>query len=271
VVDWSASKDSLRPAGFDPQAWDPIFENYETRVGTSASAYVQLLDSTAAYLSQIGEDVTDVHDLNAFVLAQADGLHPVRTLATSTDASVPAPGLDMELTRSFPNTISARYRKGALGRGWYHSWETSLTVEADGTVVVLAPTGLERAFQPDRRPFRESSYFAAPGDHGTLTRLADGSFDLSEADGVLWHYGSDGKLAFTEDLNGNRITATYTGDLLTRLEHSSGQFLDLAYNGAGLLQTVTDSAGRVVRYTYDAANEHLVKFEDFDGRITHYT
>src|SRR5207248_2726232 len=81
----------------------------------------------------------------------------------------------------------------------------------------------------------------------------------------------DGKLAFVEDLNGNRITATYTGDLLTRLEHSSGQFLDLAYNAAGLLQTVTDSDGRVVHYSYDAANEHLVKFTDYDGRVTHYS
>src|SRR5262249_11469608 len=82
-VDWQASKDSLRPAAIDPQAWDAIFENYEARVGTLATDYVRLIDFNAAYLSGIGEDVTDVHELNAFTLAQADGLHPVNTLATT--------------------------------------------------------------------------------------------------------------------------------------------------------------------------------------------
>jgi RHS repeat-associated protein len=270
-ADLSASKDALRPASIDPQAWDAIFENYLAQVGPFAAHYVGVLDSNAAYLSRIGEDVTDVSKLNNFAFEQADGLHAVKTLTATVDAGLAAPGLDLALSREFPNTISKRYRRGVLGRGWYHSWETSLAVEADGTVVVTLAGGGQRRFEPDRRPFRQASYFAAVGDHGTLTRLADGSFDLHEPGGLLSHYGAGGALAFVEDLNGNRITATYTGDRLTRLEHSSGQFLDLAYNPAGLLETVTDSSGRVVRYSYDQANEHLVQFTNYDGRITHYT
>src|SRR4030095_2663630 len=47
--------------------------------------------------------------------------------------------------------------------------------------------------------------------------------------------------------------------------------LDLTYNAAGLLASVTDSASRTTRYSYDAANEHLVSVESYDGRITRYT
>ena len=272
IVDWVSSKESLRPAGIDPQAWDAIFENYEARVGTFASDYVRLLDSNAAYLSRIGEDVTDVAQLNGFTVAQADGLHPIQTLGTTTDANVPAPGLDLELTRSISRTRSpplpprrARPRLVPLvgdepgGRAGRHGRRVHPRRRSSARSSRTAARSGRPATSP--RPAITARSHAWPTDRSTCARRTDCST----------HYGSDGKLAFVEDLNGNRITATYTGDLLTRLEHSSGQFLALAYNAAGLLETVTDSDGRVVRYTYDEANEHLVQFEDFDGRITHYT
>src|SRR5207244_2902605 len=102
-LDLSSSKDSVRPAGIAPEAWDAIFENYVAQVGPLLAGYVQLLDSDAAYLSRIGEDVTDVGKLNNFAIARADGLHPVHTMATATDASVPAPGLNLTLVRTFAN------------------------------------------------------------------------------------------------------------------------------------------------------------------------
>src|SRR5262249_11966724 len=104
-ADLSASKDALRPASIDPQAWDAIFENYLAQVGASAGHYVGALDSNAAYLSRIGEDVTDVTKLNDFAFEQADGLHAVKTLTAAIDARLPAPGLDLALAREFPNTI----------------------------------------------------------------------------------------------------------------------------------------------------------------------
>src|SRR5262249_14987110 len=58
---------------------------------------------------------------------------------------------------------------------------------------------------------------------------------------------------------------------LTRLTHSSGQFLSLSYNVAGRIGNITDSEGETTRYTYDAANEHLLSVQYPDGRIVQYT
>ena len=58
-----------------------------------------------------------------------------------------------------------------------------------------------------------------------------------------------------QDSNGNRITATYTSGLLTRLTASNGEYLALTYTN-GLLTKVTDSTGEVSTYTYDATGQH---------------
>ena len=67
------------------------------------------------------------------------------------------------------------------------------------------------------------------------------------------------------------ITAGYTGSLLTSLTHSSGQTMQIGYNSAGRITSVTDPVGRVTQYGYDANNEHLLTVTDFDGEVTTYT
>ena len=42
-----------------------------------------------------------------------------------------------------------------------------------------------------------------------------------------------------------------------------------AYNGQGLLSQVTDSAGRTVTYSYDAAGQHLLSFTGPRGTTQH--
>src|SRR5262249_44408740 len=66
----------------------------------------------------------------------------------------------------------------------------------------------------------------------------------------------DGLFDFEEDPNGNRITAGYTGTLLTSLSHTSGAVFTLSYNAQGRLVQVADSGGDVASYTY--SGEHLV-------------
>jgi len=52
-------------------------------------------------------------------------------------------------------------------------------------------------------------------------------------------------LDYVQDTNGNRVSATYTGSQLTRLTHSSGVFLTIAYNAADRISSVTDpTAGK---------------------------
>ena len=94
---------------------------------------------------------------------------------------------------------------------------------------------------------------------------------LRESDGLAYGFSSDGKLSYLEDTNGNRITAQYTGDQLTRLTHSGGQFLVIAYHASGRIASVTDPQGRATTYGYDAIGEHLLSVTTYDGRVTAYT
>ena len=86
-----------------------------------------------------------------------------------------------------------------------------------------------------------------------------GAFQLRETTGEVIAFRSDGLLDYLQDTNGNRITAGYTGSQLTSLTHSNGKALTLAYNAQGRISQVTDPAGGVATYDYDASGEHLLR------------
>jgi RHS repeat-associated protein len=268
-VDWSSLKDGMKPASITAEAWEALWASFASQVGTTWGDYVRMLDDNAAYLGRMGQRVVDVGQLLSFEFLQADGLSPLRTLAGAVDAAVEVPGLPLVFSHTFAEPISARYELGPVGRSWSHNWQYSLAQADDGTVTVVGPGGSRRIFQPDSR--YSGSYFSQPGDYATLTALGGGAFTLREPDGLLLVFKADGKLDYVEDTNSNRITCSYTGDLLTSLTHSSGQSVIIAYNAAGRIQSVTDSVGRQTTFTYDAADEHLLMVQDYDEQITSYS
>ena len=213
-------------------------------MATPGAGYVQLLDNEASYLGQLGEDVTDVSLLWNFAVQQADNaLSPVGpALASATDDSVAIPGsLSLSFSRVFAESIAGRDTMGPLGYGWSTPWQTTATIASDGTVTITGAGGAQRVFQPDSRT--AGTYFSEPGDTGTLTSDGNGGYLLTEADGTATDYNANGTLNYIQDTNGNRITAGYTSGRLTSLTASSGQSIDIAYNAAGLISSVTDSAG----------------------------
>jgi len=275
-ADWPALRDSLRPRFVAPEAWAPIFANLVSQIGPTWGGYVRMLNDNAAYLGRLGLRETDAAQLFAFELQQASGLHPVRTLAESVDAAVETPGLGLGFGRFATNSILGRYELGGFGRGWHAPWEERLVIEPSdfdpvaGSVYVTGPAGARRRFPYFNGGYR-FSYHSELGDESRMTRNSDGSFDLREADGLLRHFRPDGRLDYLQDLNGNRVTTTYTGGQLTRLSHSSGQFLSISYNAAGRISGITDSEGETTQYAYDAANEHLLSVRHNDGRTVRYT
>ncbi len=264
-VNWAEFKGSMKPASMNSEAWDNLWSNFIAQAGPTWGSYVAMLDHNAAYLGQLGQRVLDLGDLLAFEFLQADGLNPMRTLAGAADATVEAPGLPITFSRALAQSISRRYELGPLGRGWSHNWQYSLTQASDGTVTITGPGGSRRSFQPDSR---NANYFAQAGDHGMLQSLGGGRFSLQEANGLLSAFRADGNLDYVQDLNGNRITAGYGGASLISLTHSSGRSLNIAYNGAGYIQSVTDPVGRQTVYSY--AGEHLTSVRQADGSTTMY-
>ena len=263
-VDWASIKPNMRPTSLTDEQWSALWQNFTSQAGATWGDYVRLLDNNAAYLRKLGLNVADIRDLLAFEFAQADGLNVIRNLAAATDAYAPTPGLGLAFGRVFPQSISQRFTLGALGRGWSHNWDFKLTKTAEGDVTITGPGGSRRLFQPDSR----GGYFAQTGDHGTLTDLGGGAFSLREPRGLLRVFRSDGKLDYAEDPNGNRVTTVWSGDQLSRLNHSSGQSLQFTYTGT-FIQSVADPVGRTTTFAY--TGEHLTAAGYFDGSTVNYT
>jgi len=267
AIPWNSIRDEMRPATIPPAAWNAIWENFKASVGTTWGDYARRLADSAGYLGELGLNVTDVADLLTFELLQSDGLAPYTVLTSSTDSSVRAPGLALVFARTFSSRVGGRHLRGPLGYGWSHNWEYRLQTDADGNRYVIGPGGLQREFQAD--VIGGGRHFSVPGDPGVLSSLGAGRYQLREINGTILVFRSDGLLDFVQDLNGNRITAGYSGSLLTTLTHSNGQSFTLAYAGT-LLQTVTDPVGRIITYGYDGG-QHLASVTYPGSKVLQYS
>jgi YD repeat-containing protein len=249
-IDWASQKAGLRPDFVPADAWDPIFGNFVTSAGSTTEQYNRMLAHNATYLSRLGIYTHDVSRLFGFELQQANAILPSPVAADAVDAELAAPGPPLTLSRVALQSIAGRHRLGPLGRGWVHNWEIAATTNSQGNVIIDQAGG-RRVFikQPD------STYRGNFGEFATLT-LTAGKYRLREADGTILAFNSNGKLDFTEDSHGTRITAGYDGaGRLVSLTHSSGPALTLSYSTAGRLSSVADPAGRTVTYAY--SGEHL--------------
>ncbi len=258
---------AIQPADMDASTWAAIWRNFTAQTGNTWGDYVRMLDDNATYLAKINRNVTDISKLLAFEFAQANGLGILSSLGGSTDAAVTAPGLDIVFRRAFLPSITGRYGTGPFGRGWYHNWGLSLATDQDNAVIIEGPFGSQRVFQPDG----DNGYSSQPGDQGRLVYTFQNTYELIESNGMRSVFSGQGLLSSITDTNGNRITASYTNGLLSRLTHSSGQWLQLAYNSNGRITSITDSTGLQTIYGYDTGYEHLTAVEWPDGYSVGYS
>ena len=263
TIDWNAAKANMRPASIPADAWDAVFANFVSQVGTTAGSYQARLAENATYLSQLGETTYDLNRLVFLEYMKANADISAGTLANTLDASMPSPGLPLTFERTYNSTIAGRYTQGRIGRGWTDNWNIQATTDGSGNATIQ-----QNSFGIFYRRNSDGSYEGPHGNFSILTLVA-GSYLLRNADGLVQAFRPDGKLDFVEDTNGNRITAGYDGSgRLATLTQSSGASLTLAYNGQGRISSVTDSSGRVSSYTY--VGEQLATYTDKFG-TTNYT
>ena len=261
----SSSTYARKNRAFSPRAFRPppgmrSIAQLVSTIGPTWGDYVAMLDNEAAYLGNLGDNVTDVSQLWQFAIMQADGLSPMPVLSDATDISVPSAGLALEFTREYANSITSRNTFGPLGYGWTDNWQYSLAVASDGTVTVTMPSGQERVFQPDSRYTDSTSpspATPAPWQPSPAARPAARQLPLAGSRRHRRVFNSNGTLDYIQDTQGNRITAGYTGGRLTSLTSSSGGSLTIALQRGGLISSVTSSAGQTVAYGYDATQSAI--------------
>jgi RHS repeat-associated protein len=265
-IDWNAVEDEVRPPDVNPEVWNVLWPSLTAQIGTTWGAYRKALANDASYLGALDRRVYSVRDLFRFEVRKALGMNPRAVLAGRLDAYAPAPGLPLQFSLVFPGSLEGRFYLGPLGRGWSHSYDISLEEQSNGDILIHWPGSFTRLFTSRG----DGTYTALPGDYGALTRTG-GIFKLTEKDGTRYQFRSDHKLDYVEDLNGNRITLTYnTSGQLTVIHHSNGDSFTLQYNPQGRISRLTDQAGQVTQYGYDASGEHLLTVAAPGSRLTTY-
>jgi RHS repeat-associated protein len=267
-VDFESYVTDFKPDGISEEAWTRVIEQLRSNVGTTWGDYISMLSENAQYLDRIGRPTNNVADLFGFEFLQANGLSATPVLASAVDASMPSPGLSLSYGRTFGNTITERSTLGPYGRGWQAPSLSRLELSEDGTINVYESEAYIRRFQPDLR--LDGDFITALGDTGSIRRLVNGEYQLVEVSGLMRLFGSDGKLQFTEDRDGNRITYSYNGDQLLAMTHLSGASLTFAYNTHGFIESITDSTGWTKTFAYDPSTQQLLSTTSPAG-TTRYT
>ncbi len=201
---------------------------------------------------------------NSLVITLTPNFPAINKLVSQMDMSVGSIGSPFRIQRTY--LLDSGFNN-SLGFGWTHSYLTHVVESEDGLVKVFNEDGSGSFFHPNS----DGTYASRNGEFRTLTKNSDGTFQLKKNNGLLYRFGSSGRLETIEDRNGNLITVYYDSrGLLTAITDASSQKTTFTYNTDGRLSAITDSWGRSVYYGYDSTG-NLTSFTGADGAITQYS
>jgi RHS repeat-associated protein len=159
-----------------------------------------------------------------------------------TDFSIPGRGIPLHLSRTYNSGQAST--TGPFGYGWSSSYTTALAFPDPAHVVVEQANGSQVQFEEQSG----GTYRAPPRVTASLVHNSDGTWTLVRRHSETLDFDSSGRLTKEVDRNGY-VTA-------------------LAYSASGQLESVADSAGRKLTFSYEG--NHVSSVSDPLGRITHY-
>ncbi|MBV8717673.1 MAG: RHS repeat protein, partial [Chloroflexi bacterium] len=199
---------------------------------------------------------------------------PVNTLTgnygySHTDLAIPGRGPSPLLIRSL-NTLDTR--SSSLGVGWTHNYSMHLASPGvTNDVLLVGPQG-----RTDRYTSLGGGNFAPPPGVNTQLVLNSGGtlYTATLVDQTKWTFNQLGQLTAITDRYGNQSNLTYNAfaELASVSDPAARGSLTFTYDPAsGLLTSVTDWTGRVVKYGYDTNSPPRLKtVTDRNNQVTTY-
>ncbi len=181
---------------------------------------------------------------------------------TSTDLSVPAPGFQINISRTY-NALDDRTNR-LLGRGWSFGFEGSVT--GDKMVTATLPTGSVQTFRK-----QTDGTYKADNSRSTLVKNADETYTLTTKDQYSYGFNTTGWITWMKDRNGNtvNISVENTTGKIQSITDSVGRTYTITYNTDGNIETITDPANRTITYEYQ--NNLLARVIDAESNIMRYS
>lgn len=178
-----------------------------------------------------------------------------------SDLALPGIGRDFSFTRTYDSNAGFT---SDLGQGWTHDFATRLQIESDGDAILHGATGQQVFYK--KKP--DGSYVV---DAGGLSKLAAAGtgFELTQAHQTVLVFGGSGKLTSVSDRNGNTLSLAYAAGLIDTVTDTAGRVIDFSHDGAGLLSSISLPDGRSVSYGYTSGV--LTTVTDVRGNPTTYT
>ena len=96
------------------------------------------------------------------------------------------------------------------------------------------------------------------------------NYVLTDPNNVKETYDYSGRLLYVDYPNGVRETITYSNGLVSRVDNSLGQYIDIQYNDDGYIDYIADEASRVWQYRYFDTNLVDVINPDLSSVKYHY-
>ena len=200
----------------------------------------------------------------------ADSKEPINTISgymhrEEIDVVIPCPGLSLEFERAYNSGID--YTNGPLGPRWSHTYDWG----ASETSIVV--TTIEENITNDVLEIRTGGgetislswmitnhRWQCTLDNGWRAYEATNSgYDLYLPGCILYAFDSNGVLQSISEQWNNELTLTYTNSyptqLLSRVEHNNGQYLDFTYQSNMLVTLNTPSTNFTISYSYNDQDE----------------
>lgn len=192
-------------------------------------------------------------------------------------------GMPLALEVSLNYRSSIPTAPSTIGNGWSHSYEMSLQNGAQNSKVFW--------YQGTRRIYinYKNAYYAPRGDFSTLVLNGNGTWTITEPDGLKRNFDSSGVITSLSDRYGNILTFNYSNTKLSNVTDPSARSVSFGYDPSGKLITITDPnnkgytlnypppsgkldtltlpGGDYWRYTYNASNGLLESKTD-PGQFT---
>ena len=194
-------------------------------------------------------------------IAHSISAHDGAFIEKETDLKIPGRGFDYEFRRTYRSRIEYN---GPLGFNWDHNYNKRLVMQANGNVARFDGESRFDIYVKNA----DGTYAAPSGYFDTLIVAPDASdpkkmsgATITDKHATVNVYDSDGFISQIKDRNGNTMTFTYSPLLCKEGEGGDSSCKNLI--------AVTDTVGRVIRYTYNAQGK-LTSITDFAGRTVQF-
>jgi RHS repeat-associated protein len=243
--------------------------SYSSRTATSNAPYIEVVWEPKFLGDQPWYPMaaqTSLGDRSSLAV-NADGGNLV---LHSADLRVAGVGLPLSIDRTY-NNLSPDMN--AWGYGW--------SINSGYSMWLAQYVDAQTFFDPTGTPFRfsrnsDGSYTSPPGIDATLTSDATSNTVTYNKSGVKYVFDDDGdKLTSIKDKNDRTIAVTENADYTVHtMTDTEGRTVTFGYDTgswAPRINSITDSTGRNISYTYYPSGGPLKTFTDGAGKTTTYS